>query len=437
MNEKTLATLIIGGGPAGISILLAARRAGLLETLIQRGMKVLEQTPGLGAGELGTYVIRSDSFADSFISSPNDEGIPSLRHLMDYYPGSHLNNLRGSPVELTIAAEYLSEIGKELHHWDMVNNLGIFSTNITAMASHLDEQGSWTTICQNSDGTTQKFHSKSLILATGADQTLGPLYSIPVCGEPLLPRFADKTILSKHALALAGPSLLSSRLRDIRQPRIAIVGGSHSALSSVWVCLNKLEDVNTQNIAITVLHKNKLALTYSSPEAAHQDGYYDFGRKDICPKTGRVYPLAGFRSDSRELMRRIWGLGGLPIETRIKLLKLGRDSSQEARRVLEQADIIIAALGYRPRALPLFNAQGNPIALKSQLTYKAPLVDHDSRVLDSHNKPIRNVYCMGLSAGYPLAGRYGEPSFNGEANGIALWQSDIGGGILQQILKTG
>ncbi|BBL74426.1 hypothetical protein MishRS11D_15240 [Methylomagnum ishizawai] len=105
--------------------------------------------------------------------------------------------------------------------------------------------------------------------------------------------------------------------------------------------------------------------------------------------------------------------------------------------MLEQADIIIAALGYRPRALPLFNAQGNPIALKSQLTYKAPLVDHDSRVLDSHNKPIRNVYCMGLSAGYPLAGRYGEPSFNGEANGIALWQSDIGGGILQQILKTG
>ena len=44
------------------------------------------------------------------------------------------------------------------------------------------------------------------------------------------------------------------------------------------------------------------------------------------------------------------------------------------------------------------------------------------------------VYALGLSAGYPLGGRYGERSFRGEANGLALWQSDIGAEIAANIL---
>jgi thioredoxin reductase len=38
---KTLGTVIVGGGPAGLSILLAARRSNLLQELVEKGLKII------------------------------------------------------------------------------------------------------------------------------------------------------------------------------------------------------------------------------------------------------------------------------------------------------------------------------------------------------------------------------------------------------------
>lgn len=437
--EPIINTLIIGGGPAGLGVLLAARREGLLGALLQRGVCVVEQSTQLGPGELGSYAIRSDSFADSFLTSPNTPGWPDLGLLRHTSSGIELEAQRGGPVDLVTAATYLRDMGQALQAWDAQEQRGLFLTDTTARAAHRRADGVWITTCETPERGIFPMASRHLVLATGAAPSIEVLATLPVGEAPLWPRWADKTVRSHDVLSLTGATLLAQRCAGVAAPRIAIVGGSHSAVSSALRCLAQLDAHHAGRGSITLLHRNKIVLTYANPEAARADGFHDFGLEDICPRTGRVFPLAGFRSDSRELMRRVLGLGGLTPEKRITLMPLDDPEAASVHAVettLASADLIIAALGYRPRALPLFDVNGGPIMLHSQRSPSAALVDARSRVLDADGQPVPGVYSQGLSAGYPLAGRYGEPSFAGQANGLALWQAEVGAEIVQQLLAS-
>jgi predicted oxidoreductase len=62
------------------------------------------------------------------------------------------------------------------------------------------------------------------------------------------------------------------------------------------------------------------------------------------------------------------------------------------------------------------------------------MVDGHSRVLDATGRAVPGVFRLGLSAGFPLAGTHGEASFHGVANGLSLWNADIGDGIVHAVL---
>jgi hypothetical protein len=126
-------------------------------------------------------------------------------------------------------------------------------------------------------------------------------------------------------------------------------------------------------------------------------------------------------------------MGDLSPDDRLNVRRVGEHADAEAMRLLEEADLIIAALGYRPRALPLRDERNTLLPLLGDAD-RGPLVDDHSRVLDRHGRPIDGVFGIGLSSGYPLAGMHGERSFAGEANGLALWWSDIGAQIVRQVL---
>lgn len=437
--EPIINALIIGGGPAGLGVLLAARREGQLGAWLQQGVCVVEQSTQLGSGALGNYAIRSDSFADSFLTSPNTPGWPELGSLRHTPSGVELEAQRGGPVDLVTAAAYLREIGQTLQTWAAQEQPRLFLTGTTARAAHRRADGVWVTTCETSERGTFQIASRHLVLATGAAPSTDMLATAPIGEAPLCPRFAAKTVHSHEVLCLSGAALLAQRCAGWVAPRIVIVGGSHSAASAALCCLAEFDQHHGGQGSISLLHQNKMALTYATPEAAHADGFHDFGAEDICPRTGRVFPLAGFRSDSRELMRRVLGLGSLPQERRVSLLSLVRPSpalTDAIETTLASADLIIAALGYRPRALPLWDEHGRPLTLHSQLSPTAALVDARSRVLDAEGQPVPGVYSQGLSAGYPLAGRHGEPSFTGQANGLALWQAEVGAEIVQQLLAS-
>ncbi len=63
-------------------------------------------------------------------------------------------------------------------------------------------------------------------------------------------------------------------------------------------------------------------------------------------------------------------------------------------------------------------------------------MDNDCRVLDAGGNPLPHLFAIGLAAGFVPHGKLGgEPSFRGQANGLWLWQSDVGGLIVDAILS--
>jgi hypothetical protein len=64
-----------------------------------------------------------------------------------------------------------------------------------------------------------------------------------------------------------------------------------------------------------------------------------------------------------------------------------------------------------------------------------PLVDDFCRVVDARDRPIGGLFGLGLANGFIPSGRLGgEPSFVGQANGLWLWQNDVGAIIVDQLL---
>jgi hypothetical protein len=156
----------------------------------------------------------------------------------------------------------------------------------------------------------------------------------------------------------------------------------------------------------------------------------------VCQVSGRVFRFAGFRLDSRELIMQARGIGGRRPEPRLHLHQI-KPHDVEALRIIAQADVVIAAVGYRPRAMAFYNHAGVPIPLYAHSGPQMPMVDGACRVLDADGRPLENVYGIGLAAGFvPRGPLGGEASFRGQANGLWLWQHGVGGMIAESVIKT-
>jgi hypothetical protein len=227
----------------------------------------------------------------------------------------------------------------------------------------------------------------------------------------LRPALGDRLVRSGELLTEAG----LARASDAR--RVVILGGSHSAFSAAW----RLLEAPGSDVAITIVHRNRLRVFYPSPAAAAADGYTDFGEHDLCPRTGRVHRMGGLRGDGRELYRRI--VSGR--ESRVRLLQ--QPDADEA--LLRESTIVVSAFGYRPRSLPIYDRDGGQILLGTT-TY----VDASCRVLDRAGVVVPGLWGVGLGSGFlPWGEMGGEPSFRGHSNGVWLYQNDIGALILRQI----
>ena len=111
------------------------------------------------------------------------------------------------------------------------------------------------------------------------------------------------------------------------------------------------------------------------------------------------------------------------------------DGDEEAGRLLDEADLVVAAFGYRPHALPLIDSRGRAIRLRADGPVRGPMVDDLCRMVDAAGDPVPNAWGIGLAAGFVPSGALGgEKSFRGQANGLWLWQNDVGRLIVDQLL---
>jgi len=141
------------------------------------------------------------------------------------------------------------------------------------------------------------------------------------------------------------------------------------------------------------------------------------------------------RFDGRALLMDLLGIDG-GSEPRAELQRL--DSVEgELDEILAEADLIVPAFGYRPRAVPMFAENGQPIRLRG-CESKGALVDDDCRVVElsaNGERPLSNVFGIGLASGFiPSGDLGGEPSFRGQTNGFWLYQNDVGQIVLSRLL---
>lgn len=427
---------IIGGGPAGLAPLLAAHRHGRLATLLREGVTVVEQSDAIGEGTIGQWCINSDStgftFADCLAGPPESE----LAELRNHPITKEFLAVADGTVPLRRAAEFLTLVGRAMNGVVAAAPKGRVLTRYKAVSTQQTTKG-WLTLIKDTDsGDERTINSRSVVLATGASQPAERLQGEIVAGVNLVERCGKKLLQSGDVLTCSGLAATAACLHELgHSPRVAIVGGSTSAAAVADTLLNHLPGITFGPGGVTILHRRDLRIFYPNADAALADGYTEFGPDDICPVSGRVFRLAGFRLDSRELIMRARGVGNRPPEPRLRLHRLGSDDAASLK-LLDDADLVIAALGYRPRALPVFDEAGTRISILAETGPQARLVDDHCRVMDKNGSPLPRLFAIGLAAGFVPYGRLGgEPSFRGQANGLWLWQSDVGGLIVDAILS--
>lgn len=429
-------TLIVGGGPAGIAPLLSAGRSGLLDGILDDGIALIERGSAIGAGRLGDYAVKSDSTGTTLASCVVDNRHPALAALKDHPTTQAIAAYAAASVPLTLVAQFMELVGTTLA--DLIRATGnTVLLGYEALSTTQTADGLWKTRLRSvADGDETVAFSRFVVLATGGHQPLSYLESRKVAGKPLLPDYAGKLMLSDEALTPAGLEAIGKRVAGPRKGRIAVVGSSSSALASVHACLHASFSAELAPGAVCLLHRRPLRVFYPSAAEALAEGYAEFGDNDICPISGFVYRLSGLRLEARELVMAARGIGGRPPEPRLHLHQVDDDHDPAARRILDEADVVIAALGYRARALPLIGAAGEPLALLAD-DGTQPLVDSECRILDATGAPIEGLLAIGLGSGFfsrAIVG--GELSFSGQTNSLWQWQNAVGGLIAQKIRRT-
>ncbi|RYY46808.1 MAG: aminotransferase DegT [Sphingomonadales bacterium] len=428
-------TLLVGGGPAGTAMLISASKQNRLAELAQ-GLVIADAGHGLGGGQLANYAITSDSTAETFLSAVKDNPHPEIAQLMGHPGGEEIARYMDAlGVPLARTGPFLGAMGERVGQV-VRDNGGQILTGHQVVSAHRTRTGLWQSRLRDTvTGAERDIVSHNLVLATGGYQSPSEVAAERVAGLPLGERLGERLVPSDEALRLGGIDRLRTRLADRPAPRIAIVGASTSALAAATLLLKSSLPLGAG--AITLLHRGPLRPFYPSAEAAHADGFTDFGPDDICPVSGFVYRLAGFRLEARALILRILGIGGRVPDPRLHTHRITGDDDAEAAALLDRSDITIGALGYRPHALPLFDMDGGRIALAAHAHGRPRLVDQQCRVIDAEGHPVPGAYGIGLAAGFVPSGRLGgEKSFTGKANGLWLWQNDVGQLIVDQLLDA-
>ena len=130
---------------------------------------------------------------------------------------------------------------------------------------------------------------------------------------------------------------------------------------------------------------------------------------------------------------RMLAIDGRVPDPRVAVHRITGDDDSAARQVVRDADLVIAALGYRPQALPIHREDGTRVALAADRG--AAMVDPQCRIRAADGTAIGGLFGLGLAAGFVPSGALGgEASFTGQANGLWLWQNDVGSMIVDQVL---
>jgi hypothetical protein len=414
--------IIVGGGAAGLGPLVWAAQAGQLDSLLNRGVAIVERSGRLG-GDIGRYVVNADSLGTSFVEFLEKPAAqPVFAALADHPATRQLRQTRDQYPTLALVGAHLQALGAELAGIVSRHPGGAVLLRCGAEALALRRDG--TVAVRLASG--EMLRGSTVVMAPGGTQDLTvPVGREIVPGVPLAAIAPEKIVASDRLLTETGVAAATALLAPAQEPRAVVIGGSHSAFSAAWVLLNKLPGRFGAG-GLTLLHRRAPRVFYPSRALAAADGYA-FDEGDVCPATGRVHRLGGLRNDGRALWRQLTARPGTTPEPRMRMLALDDAVASPAalRRLLDEAALVVPAFGYRLDALPVFDAAGRRLALMAETGGAA--VDELSRLLLADGQPVPNLFAAGLGSGFrPWGTMAGEANFQGQQNSLWLYQNGLG-----------
>jgi hypothetical protein len=422
---------VLGAGPAGTGPLFAALRQGRSEELLKRGVRWLDAGGAFGCGAIGDYKISSDTQASVLLECLPSEADGPLGEMLGTAEEQAVRSHGSGPLPLVTAGAYLARLGEATRN--LVVRGGRSAVHAGFVVDRVEVHPEGFLVHGAEQGAPARVFARCVLSALGGVSSRQQALAAELPDGRTVASLQLPNVHTTDELFRSGVALLADRLATERAPRIAVLGGSHSAYACT---VQLLARGAVRDGMVTILARRMPKIFYPSAEAARADGYRGWDERDICPVTGRVFRLAGLRLDARELVRRVQGLGGLGPEPRVRIVHLAREPSSAAADILRDAHVAVLGLGYRPRTVPFF-ADGQRIALQCELSRGRPMVDGRCRILAGDGSPIPGAFGIGLASGFvPSGAMGGEPSFDGQTNGLWLYQNDVGALVLDQVLTA-
>jgi hypothetical protein len=420
-------SLILGAGPGGTGPLVWAAQNGKLQSWLTAGVAIVDRSDSMG-GTLGRYAINSDSFGGAYLECLDAAPARELFMPLRSDPVTkELEPMRHGLPPLDLVDRYLHRLGDRLQQIVSHYPSSRFFPRTEARALHLRADGAIVAETLGPDGSIDLIEARTAIMALGGRQDRSSYL-----GAELMPgvRLAgidqEKIIPSDALMTTQGQSRMAALLKRGDRRRVLILGGSHSAFSIAWVLTNMVADLSFGPGEVAILLRRPPRIFYESEDAATADGY-EILKSDVCPRTRRVNRLGGLRGNGREMWRRLTRRPGTVPEERVVMLPLSEPhlSNATLRKMLDDAAVIVPAFGYRASTVPIFDAEARRLPLKADSG--GPAVGRDARVLLADGRQLPNVFGIGLGTDFRPWGKMGgEPSFDGQANSLWLYQNDIG-----------
>jgi hypothetical protein len=303
--------------------------------LFSKKLCIIEQTNTLGAGSFSHFNITSSSNGSSFFRY-----VDPLGEFGWIYSDPIISKVANTkaPVSLDLLSQALTELGKKIGI--KIGNESIF---LGRKVEYVDVDPDLDYPIKIELDSGERICAKICVLGTGRSETI----------HPSLIDYRSKVWLSSNFLSSNLQNVLSKQLYELSFGRILILGCSHSAFSVLQHILNLIKRIQQSHPSyghpsISIFHRRAVRLYYSSVRSAQEEQV--IGReelmsflRDVCPDTGIVFRDTGLRHVSKSLYCSVWK-GQFSHVTMKRIEDLNN-----CKKMFDKADMIIQALGYRPR----------------------------------------------------------------------------------------
>ena len=304
--------------------------------LLSKKICIVESSPTFGPGSFSNFSLNSSSNGSRFFRHVDPLG--EFGWIYSNPITAEVANAK-HPVPIHQLSIALTELGEKIS-----SRIGSHSVLLNRRVEDINVDPNLDYPIKIKLNSGKHITSKVCVLGTGRIERT----------YPLLRNYSDKLWLSSRFLSIKAQQAVIEQLYQMSSKTICILGCSHSAFSVLHHLLKVVERIKESNSLyifpkIIILHRKPVRVCYSSLEnAVEEQATYgseediDIAR-DVCPTTGIVFRDTGLRHISKELYYAV--KRGSFSYVKMQIVK----SLNTSHKFFNESDMIIQALGYKPR----------------------------------------------------------------------------------------